>query len=52
MAFLIEAKENHPVESWDSKNLIKRIIYFVSVVKDRSEAVLVFGCKSLEKKYE
>ena len=52
IAFLIEAKENHPVEGWDPKDLVKRIINFVSVVTDRSEAMLVFGRKFSEKKYE
>ena len=47
-----EAKENHPVGGWGPKDLVKRIINFVSVVTDRSEAMLVFGCKSSEKKYE
>lgn len=47
-----KVKENHPVESWDSKDLVKRIINFVSVVTDRSEAMLVFRRKFSEKKYE
>lgn len=47
-----EAKENYPVGGWGPKDLVKRIINFVSVVTNRSEAMLVFGRKSSEKKYE